>query len=65
MSKKNHDKSSFNRTGLFDYEKMTINYEDKNGVYTFNLKSALEKLDGQNISLSVEAETPAAIVDEE
>ncbi|EGL17544.1 hypothetical protein HMPREF9413_5394 [Paenibacillus sp. HGF7] len=37
MSKKNHDKNSFNRTGLFDYEKMTIHYEDKRYRSTRNI----------------------------
>ncbi|MFE4571306.1 YonK family protein [Paenibacillus chitinolyticus] len=65
MPKKNHDSQSFNRTGLFDYEKMTILYEDKNGTHTFDLKAELDKLDGLEISLSCSTEVPAATVDGE
>ena len=64
MAKKNHDARSFNRTGIFDRENMTIQYEDKNGVYLFDLGGALDKLDGLEISINASTEVPAEPLDE-
>jgi hypothetical protein len=59
VAKKNHDSRSFNRTGKFDFENMTVTFEDKNGKQVFDLRAELEKLDGLEISFSGTTEIPA------
>ncbi|OMD71204.1 YonK family protein [Paenibacillus odorifer] len=62
---KNKDSKTVNRTGLFDMDKMTITSEDKNGVYTFDVKSLLQDFDGSNISLTVASDfEPSHLVEE-
>jgi hypothetical protein len=56
MAKKNSDSKSFNRTGLFDKEKMTLLYEDKDGKLLFDLGAKLTDLDGEFLSISVNAD---------
>lgn len=62
---KNKDTRSFNRTGLFDFKKMTITAEDKKGVYIYNLKELLENLDGEEVSISGSADFTAEVIAEE
>jgi hypothetical protein len=59
---KNKDTRSFNRTGLFDYEKMTITAEDKKGVYVYDLKELLKNLDGEEVSIAGSADFTADVV---
>ena len=62
---KNKDTRSFNRTGLFDFEKMTITSEDKHGVYVYDLKVLLKNLDGEEVSIGGSADFTADVVAEE
>lgn len=59
---KNKDTRSFNRTGLFDFEKMTITAEDKNGIYIYDLNELLRGLDGENVAISGSADFTAEVV---
>jgi hypothetical protein len=62
---KNKDTRSFNRTGLFDFEKMTITAEDKNGVYVYDLKELLKSLDGEEVSIGGSADFAPDVVEDE
>ncbi|WP_405169313.1 YonK family protein [Paenibacillus sp. FSL H3-0286] len=62
---KNKDSKTVNRTGLFNLDTMTITSEDKNGTYTFNVKSLLQDFDGGNISLTVASDfEPSHLIEE-
>lgn len=53
---KNKDSKTVNRSGFFEMDSMTIRFEDKNGINTYDLKSLLQDFDGEEVSLTISSD---------
>lgn len=61
---KNKDSKTVNRTGTFDMDKMQITAEDKNGIYTYDVKALLQEFDGEQISFTLASDfNPSHVVE--
>lgn len=64
---KNKDSKSVNRTGKFNFETMTIKFEDKNNsIQVFDLKSLLKEYDEEDISITIASDfAPSHLAEQE
>lgn len=53
-------KSKFSESykGSFDYETMSLTEETKEGIFVYDIKEALKRFDGKNLSFQLAEEVP-------
>lgn len=51
-------KTSETYKGIFDFETMELTEETKEGIFVYDIKEALKRFDGKNLSFQLVEENP-------